>query len=41
MDTRVKGDHLHTKSPGFVMTVLLVFTKPNFEHVYSGLGHIV
>jgi hypothetical protein len=40
-ETRVNGDHHHTKDPDFVMTVMLVFTKPNFEHVYSRLERVV
>jgi hypothetical protein len=40
-ENRVNGDHLRTKDPDFVMTVILVFTKPNFEHVYSRLGRVV
>jgi hypothetical protein len=38
--TRVKGDYFHMKVAAFDMTVLLVFTKPNSEHLYPRLERV-
>jgi hypothetical protein len=39
-ESRVKGDQILMKGPVFNMTVLMVFTKSNFEQVFSRLEHV-